>query len=319
MASGPHETTTTPRPEDRRWTLPRRLRLLAAVLIGYGLLGLLALLVAALLAAGPLDQLAGLGQALATQRVALVDTLGQTSSALDETSASVQSLHTSPSDAGSAAASAATLSRQLSTTMNGLEAAMGIQILGTRPLAQLQAGFAQPSSQLQDLGTRLDGIGTAIDRNDADLIQERQNLSALRDSVSGLQAGVRDTILPSFSPGAVTLMQIAMWLLVLWLAILALASLVAGLLLWHWSTGVSRRREGFLDRARLNLGTVASLQQERGLRPPRANGGPEQNALRPSDGGPASPSVEDDAPCSARLAAPATLTPGAPLPSAWRR
>jgi hypothetical protein len=243
MAPGPDEKTT-PRPEDRRWTFRRRLRLLAAVLIGYGVLGLMTLLVAALLAAGPLDQLAGLGQALATQRVALVDTLGQTSSALDEASASVQNLHTSLSDARSAAAAAATLSRQLSTTMNGLEAAMGIQILGTRPLAQLQAGFAQASSQLQDLGMRLDGIGTAIDRNDADLLQQRQNLSALRDSVSGLQSGVRDTILPSFSPGAVTLMRIALWLLALWLAILALASLVTGLLLWHWSGGTLRRGEG---------------------------------------------------------------------------
>jgi hypothetical protein len=243
MAPGPDEKTT-PRPEVQRWTFRRRLRLLAAVLIGYGVLGLMTLLVAALLAAGPLDQLAGLGQALATQRVALVDTLGQTSSALDEASASVQNLHTSLSDARSAAAAAATLSRQLSTTMNGLEAAMGIQILGTRPLAQLQAGFAQASGQLQDLGMRLDGIGTAIDRNDADLLQQRQNLSALRDSVSGLQSGVRDTILPSFSPGAVTLMRIALWLLALWLAILALASLVTGLLLWHWSGGTLRRGEG---------------------------------------------------------------------------
>ncbi len=100
------------------------------------------------------------------------------------------------------------------------------------------------SSQLQDLGTRLDGIGTAIDRNDADLLQERQNLSALRDSVSGLQSGVRNTILPSFSPGAVTLMQIALWLLAGWLAVLALASLVAGLLLWRWSSAVAHRGGG---------------------------------------------------------------------------
>jgi hypothetical protein len=243
MASGTDDKRT-PRPADRRWTSPRRLRLLAAALIGYGVLGLLTLLVAALLAAGPLDQLVGLGQALATQRVALVDTLGQTSSALDDASAGVQNLQTSLADARSAAASAATLSRELSTTMAGLDTAMGIEILGTHPLGQLQAGFAQASSQLQDLGARLDVIGAAIDRNDADLLHEQQNLSSLSDSVSGLRSGVRDTILPSFSPGGVMLMQLALSLLAAWLAVLALASLVAGLLLWRWSGTGLRPGEG---------------------------------------------------------------------------
>lgn len=243
MARG-REEEPAGRPGDRRWTFRNRLRLLAAALIGYGVLGLLTLLMAALLATGPLEQVAGLGQALATQRIVLVSALGQTSSALDEASSGAQDLHASLADARSAAASAATLSRELSATMNELEAAMGIEILGTRPLAQLQAGFSQASGQLLDLGTRLDGIGTAIDRNDADLTAERQNLAALRDSVSSLQAGVRDTILPSFSPGSVALMQIALLLLVAWLAVLAIASLVAGLLLWRWSGTRLRRGEG---------------------------------------------------------------------------
>ncbi len=216
--------------------------MLGAGLMAYGALGLVTLALAAAFAAAPLQQVGSLGQALATQRAALVTALSKTSAALDDAATSAENLHTSLSDARAATGSAATLSRQLATTLNGLGTAAGIDVFGTRPFGQLQAGFQQAASQLLDLGTQLDGIGAAIDRNGSDLDRERQNLSAMRDSVDALRSGVSGTILPSFSAGTITAMQIALSLLALWLAILALGALVVGLVLWRVSDPACARR-----------------------------------------------------------------------------
>lgn len=226
--------------------LRHRLRLLAAALIACGALGMVTLALATAFAAAPLQQVGSLGQAFAAQRAALVTALAKTSGALDDAATSAANFHASLTDARAATGSAAALSRQLATTLAGLGAAAGIDVFGARPFGQLQAGFQQAATQLRGLGTQLDGIGTALARNGADLDRERQNLAAMRDSVEALQSGVSDTVLPSFSAGAVTAMQIALSLLVLWLAILALGALAAGVLLWRATgpPGVAGSRSG---------------------------------------------------------------------------
>lgn len=211
----------------------RRERLLGAALVAYGALGLVVLLLAALFAVQPLEQLGSLGENLATQRTTLVQALERTSQALNDATTGVDDLDDSLSQARAASASAAQLSRGLSGTMDGLGSAMGVDIFGARPLASLQGGFQQAAGQMRDLGNRLDSIGTALGRNGQDLTAQRANLVALRDAVESLRAGVNDTILPSVSGDTVTAMRIALVLLVLWLGLLALGAMAVGLVLWH--------------------------------------------------------------------------------------
>ncbi len=230
---------TDVRARERRLTVrlgARALRRLAAGLIAYGVAGLLVLGVGSVIAAGSFGTIAPLSSSLESERLQLVQTLRATSRAMDDAAVSVGDLNQSLDQARASSQQAATIARTVSVTMRGLADAMGVDILGSRPLLALGDGFRQSADELNALGTSLDNVTQSLARNRADLETGSAGLAALRREVDTLADSVQGMAPFADTSTSATTLRIAFAALVLWLAVPAVASLIAGVLLWR-STG----------------------------------------------------------------------------------
>ena len=214
--------------------LPQRRRRWAPLgLVGYRLLGLAILAAAAVLVSAPLEQLGALGSTAETQRAALVRSLRSTSRTLTDASSAFSGFGDSLAEARRSTGRAADLSRDVSTTMSALARGMSMTVFGVQPFAELAPGFERAATQLRELGTDLDGIGTAMVRNADDLERTRSNLVELRRQVDELAMAAERTEIPVGSPAALAALRLALYGLILWLAAPAVASLLLGLALWR--------------------------------------------------------------------------------------
>jgi hypothetical protein len=152
------------------------MRLLAWLLAAYAVIGSI-LIVAALLVGGPL--------------VARLDRL--TSSAMDTMSSATEAsraaaeafdgFDTSVEEARSSAERAAGLSRETATTLDGLAAAMALNLFGAQPLLPLGDQFSRSAGQMRELGDNLDGIGSALGANREDVARVGQRMGELADEL----------------------------------------------------------------------------------------------------------------------------------------
>ena len=194
----------------------RHARVIAAILIAYGALGLLLL--------------SALGIALVPM-TNTIDTISRSSAdvgtALASTRDAFDGFGASLSEAQGSAERAATAARSSSRAATDLANGMSISIFGAQPLLSLASGFRQQGADLAALADQLDVLAASLARNGDDV-------RALRAEVATLHT--RATALGTTPAGPSWLVPILV-LLMAWMAVPPLAALIAGLVLLRASSG----------------------------------------------------------------------------------
>ncbi|HUP82830.1 MAG TPA: hypothetical protein VM284_01415 [Candidatus Limnocylindria bacterium] len=208
-----------------------RLRLLGLVLAAYGLIGLMLFVAVAVAVNRPLERAHELSVSVDEQRAALVATMGQARTTLEDMSLGVGAVDESLADAKAATDRAAGISTNLATTMYGLRDAMSISIFGAQPLVGLASGFDSSGQQMSALGTDLATIGTSLNDNRTAVSMTSSNLAKLALSLGELTALVRDSPDVEISTASLDAIRLAVYAICGWLAVLALGCVVGGLYL----------------------------------------------------------------------------------------
>ena len=187
-------------------------RTLAALLAGYGAIGVL---VSAALGVSLAPALSAM-DALARSSSDIERTLATTRDAFDTFGSSLVEGKRSAQQAAVTARSSAATARQLAD-------AMGISIFGAQPLAGLAGGFRQQATDIVGLADDLDALGSALANDERDVRAVRDRVSDLHDRVVLLSATRASSI-----PVAPVL-----YLLILWIAAQSVAALWLGYSLWR--------------------------------------------------------------------------------------
>jgi hypothetical protein len=217
------------RAERRR---SRGLRLLGTVLILYGLSGIVLFAVVALNVARPIDEASRLTVSIEGQRTAALDALAEAARTIDETARGVRGMDVSLDQASLATDRAANLSRDVATTMFGLQNAMSITILGTQPLIGLAASFQQAGQQLALLALDVAAIGEALEANRDDVHTVAEAMDRLGLSVEALTQSVRDGPRLEASSEALAELRLAIYALLAWMLAFAVGCVVGGVGCW---------------------------------------------------------------------------------------
>lgn len=198
------------------------MRRLGAVLVAYGLAGLL--LLGMFLAAAD----------AAIQRLAVVDPaagpLADATTALGDAASAFGGFGTSLADAQRAAAESATASRDAAVTADRLADGMSISIFGAQPLLGIAQDFRREAADLDAVARSLDTLAASLRANQDDVALIRADLDALRLRLEAARSG----------GASVEPLRALVTLLVLWLALPAIASLGAG----AWLLRAAERRRG---------------------------------------------------------------------------
>jgi phage-related protein len=210
-----------------------RLRLFGFLLAVYGLVGLALFVAVAVAVNRPLERAHELTASLDEQRAALVDTMNQARTTLEDMSLGVGAADQSLADAKAATDRAATISNTLATTMFGLRDSMSISIFGTQPLAGLAAGFDNSGQQISALGTDLATIGQSLNDNRTTVSTTATNLAKLAVSLGELTALVRDSNDVEISTSSLDAVRLAVYAICGWLAVLALGCVIGGVYLFR--------------------------------------------------------------------------------------
>jgi hypothetical protein len=175
----------------------RRVRAASRLLIGYGVVGILAA------AIGIVFLVVGLGRinALATR----IDDLGgigrimdRTATVLEDAASSAHGFGSTIDGSTSALTKAAEDVRAVVPRLRELETqATALSILGAQPLAPLGSLFGQIAGQLDDLDERLDSVGTALTSNRASLDKNATSLADLATETRTLSDKLGGDALPA--------------------------------------------------------------------------------------------------------------------------
>lgn len=187
---------------------PRRARIFASALIGYGASGLLLLAGLAIVA---LPMTATI-EAVARSSEDVRSTLVTTENAFTDFGTSLEAARRSAERAADAARSSSSAAKQLAD-------GMAISIFGAQPLIGLSAGFQRQSADLRSLADELDRLALSLATNETDV-------RAIRSEIASLSARAN-----TLSVGGSALLVPVLFLLMLWLALPAIAALWAGLAL----------------------------------------------------------------------------------------
>lgn len=211
----------------------RGLRLAGAVLVIYGLIGIVIFVVVASGVARPLERARQLSASVETQRAALVDSLSEAEMTIRNMSDGVARMGTSLGDAKAATDRAAVISHGVAASMYQLRDAMGLSIFGAQPLIGLSSSFDVSGQNLDLLAEDVAGIGAALDTNRGDVTLTAQNLADLATSVHGLTAAVQEGPGVEISAATLDSVRLAIYAVCGWLVLLAAGCVVAGgYMLW---------------------------------------------------------------------------------------
>lgn len=218
----------------------RRIQLLGAMLIAYGLIGIGIFAVVAGALNAPLERIRELSESVEAQRVALVDSMEQAETTIREMSTGVRRMDTSLSNARAATDRSSGIAVGVAVSMFQLRDTMSITIpiLG-QPLVGLAPGFDQAGAQLQLLSQDLATIGTSLDTNRGDIIATADNLDELATTVATLTESVRTGPGVGISEEALGSFRLAIFAVAGWLLLFAVGCALVGLYLI-----VAGRREG---------------------------------------------------------------------------
>jgi uncharacterized protein YoxC len=197
----------------------------------YGLIGIAIFVVVAVGVARPLERAERLSESVDQERAALVDSLRQAETTIRGMSTSVSNMDTSLGDAKTAIDQATSIAHQAASSMYGLRDAMSLSIFGAQPLIGLATNFDTTGQNLDQLGTDVAAIGTALEQNRADVATTSQNLTDLADSVHALTQTVEDGPAVAISSTTLDAIRLALYAVTAWMTLLAVGCLVSGLFL----------------------------------------------------------------------------------------
>jgi len=214
-------------------------RLFGALLVAYGLLGLLIVIGGAALVANSVARVDGIVSTIDTQRQVLVRSLDATETFLHDAHSGSTNVGSSLTAAVDSARQTADLTRSLATAMDQLSAASSISILGQQPFGGLGTTFGGVASQATSLGDSLDHTADALARNGTDLTQVSADLgnieteiTDLRGQVAAMNLGTDDV---ASIDRAIETSRLVLFGVLLWLALQALIAVLAGLVLLRWT------------------------------------------------------------------------------------
>jgi hypothetical protein len=195
-----------------------RRRPLAIALAAYGVVGIVLVLVGAFVG---IDLAARVERLAVSADAALVAASRTTRSAAE----AFTNIDASLDEAEASAASAATLSREASATLDSLASAMELSIFGAQPLLPLAADFAASADQAAELADALDGVGGSLGGTRADVADVGVEMDQLAADLEALSD--RD------DEGATPPVRLFVGLLLAWLAMPAIGAILASALLWR--------------------------------------------------------------------------------------
>lgn len=215
-------------------------RRLGRALLGFGLAGLVLLVLAAILVVGALGAVGRAAGTIDDQRVRLVAMLEPAEAALDRAATSAANAGTSLGSSAVAARDAAQLTTQLADAMDGMAAAAQVAVFGVQPFAALSGELSGVATRSRTLAADLGTTAAALDANvadsqatAADLRTLADELGRLRAELDGADAGTTDPTGTSLG-STVDLARVVLLGLLLWLAAPALAATWLG---WRWRNG----------------------------------------------------------------------------------
>ncbi len=207
-----------------------RLSLLAKVLIGYGVVGLIGAAIAAVLLVIAFSRVTTLSNQLTDNVGGVSAVLDKTATALDDAANSASSFATTLDAVSTATVNAATDLRQIVPRLRGLqEGANAVSILGSQPLGRLGQLFGEIADQVTNLTGELDTISKSLIGNRSALEKNATSLAGLADEVGTLSTTLAGDQL------AVAIDSLR-WLILALLAIAAIGAAVpaAGALIAGW-------------------------------------------------------------------------------------
>jgi hypothetical protein len=207
-----------------------RLRLLARLLIGYGIVALIAAALAAVLLILAFQRVSSLSDQLSTQVGGVSAVLDKTATALEDAGTTAGSFATTIDSGSAAVTNVAGDLRLVIPRLRDLQtAANDVSILGAQPLARLGGLFGQIGDILTDLTSQLDNISKSLVGNRSALEANARSLTALADQVRVLS----DTLASDQLAGAIESIR---WLILALLVIAAIGAAVpaAGALATGW-------------------------------------------------------------------------------------
>jgi phage-related minor tail protein len=207
-----------------------RLRLLARLLIGYGIVALVAAALAAVLLVAAFGRVSTLSDQLTSQVGGVSAVLDKTAAALDDAASTAASFSTTIDTGATAVTNVASDLRLIIPRLRDLQArANEVSILGAQPLARLGDLFGQIADILTDLTTQLDNVAKSLVGNRSALDSNARSLSALADEVRALS----DTMASDQLAAAIESIR---WLILALLVVAAIGAAVpaAGALATGW-------------------------------------------------------------------------------------
>ena len=207
-----------------------RLRLLARLLIGYGIVALIAAVLAAVLLIVAFNRVSALSDQLSSQVGGVSSVLDKTADALDDAASTATSFSTTIDTGADAVTKVAADLRLIIPRLRDLESrANEVSILGAQPLARLGELFGQIADILTDLTTQLDDVAKSLVGNRSALEANARSLSSLADQVRTLSESFASDQLA----GAIESIR---WLILALLVIAAIGAAVpaAGALATGW-------------------------------------------------------------------------------------
>jgi hypothetical protein len=198
---------------------PRQTRILGALLIAYGTLGVLVIVGALAIGAPAIARVERLVDAAVATTNSASRAANAAADAFDGFGQSMERARTSASDA-------AAVSREAAATSSSLADAMDISIFGAQPLLGLSDDFRATSDQLQGLAVDLDEIGLALVASDDDLVRVESSLRLLAADLFELRGRIgAQSAEPSIA------LNLLFYAFLAWQALPALASLMVGVVL----------------------------------------------------------------------------------------
>lgn len=200
-------------------------------LAAYGVIGLILFVAVAVAINRPLERAHNLSVTLDQERAALIETMGQARTTLEDMSLGVGGADTSLGDAKAATDRAAGIANTLASSMFGLRDSMGLSIFGAQPLVGLASGFDNSGQQLSTLGTELTTIGVSLNENRSAVSTTSTDLAKLAVSLGELTTLVRDSPDVEISTASLDAVRLAVYAICGWLAVFALGCVIGGVYL----------------------------------------------------------------------------------------
>jgi methyl-accepting chemotaxis protein len=207
-----------------------RLPLLSRILIGYGIVGLVGAVIAALLLLLAFGRVSALSDQLSGQVGGVSAVLDKTAAALEDAGATAGSFATTIDTGSAAMTNAANDLRQVVPRLRDLETRVNaVSILGAQPLAGLGQVFGQIADNVTDITTQIDNVAKSLVGNRSALEANARSLTALADQVRTLS----DSFASDQLAAAIDSIR---WLILALLVIAAIGAAVpaAGALVTGW-------------------------------------------------------------------------------------